>query len=221
MTHPHDRALEAAARAVAKVIYHGTPLTPRAALLDVLSGRAGCVSFFRPDDVEAVEAVCPRVMFRQRRVQLLDGSTASGRGMGRQAARLDAVLSVAGASAARCRPMGGDTGHAGSAVPAQRCSAERLAVRHKARRSALAYGRAAGSSGASLRPLRHGCVGMDWRPEAGARGLRPIPAPHGRGVQAVRQPLAQHAHDARHQGRVRLPLHQCRRDEPCAERTPL
>ncbi len=50
----------------AKVIYHGTPLTPRAALLDVLPGRAGCVSFFRPDDTEAVEAVCPRVMFRQR-----------------------------------------------------------------------------------------------------------------------------------------------------------
>ncbi len=28
------------------VIYHGTPMTPRAALIDVLSGRGGCVSFF-------------------------------------------------------------------------------------------------------------------------------------------------------------------------------
>jgi len=221
MTHLDPDALEAAARAVAKVIYHGTPLTPRAALLDVLSGRAGCVSFFRPDDVEAVEAVCPHIMFRQRGIQLLDGSPASWRGMGRQAARLDAVLSVAGASAARCRPMGGDAGHAGSAVPAQRCSAERLAVRHKARRSALAYGRAAGSSGASLRPLRHGCAGMDWRPEAGACRLRPIPAPHGRCRQDVRQPLAQHAHDARHKSGVRLSLHQRGRHVASAERTPL
>ena len=30
-------------------IYHGTPMTPRAALLDVLAGRAACVSFWRPD----------------------------------------------------------------------------------------------------------------------------------------------------------------------------
>ena len=204
-----------------KVIYHGTPLTPRAALLDVLTGRAGCVSFFRPDDVEAVEAVCPRVMFRQRRFQLLDGSTQARRGMGRQAARLDAILSLAGAEAARCRPMGGHSRHARSAVPAQRQPSRRLAVRHKAGRSALAYGRPAGSAGASLRPLRHGCSRMDWRPEAGACRVRPIPAPNGRGRQAVRQPLAQHAHDARHQSGVRLPIHQRGRDEPCAERTPL
>jgi hypothetical protein len=205
----------------AKVIYHGTPMTPRAALLDVLTGRAGCVSFFRPDDVEAVEAVCPRVMFRQRGIQLLDGSPATRRGMGRQAARLDAVLSLARATAARRGPMGGHSRHAGSAEPAQRCSAERLALRHKAGRPALAYGRPAGSSGASLRAIRHGCAGMDWRPEAGAGRLRQIPAAHGRGRQDVRQPLAQHAHDARHQGGLRLSLHQRRRHEPCAERTPL
>ena len=205
----------------AKTIYHGTPLTPRAALLDVLSGRAGCVSFFRPDDVEAVEAVCPLIMFRQRGIQLLDGSPATWRGMGRQAARLDAVLSLAGASVARRRPLGGDTGHAGSAFPAQRQPACGLAVRHKAGRPALAYGRPAGSAGASLRAIRHGCIGMDWRPQAGAGWLRAIPASNGRGRQNVRQPMAQHAHDARHQGRVRLPLRQRRRHEPCAERTPL
>lgn len=49
------------------IIHHGTPMTPRAALLAVLPGRAACVSFARPDDVEAVEAVCPRIMFRQWR----------------------------------------------------------------------------------------------------------------------------------------------------------
>lgn len=37
-------------------IYHGTPLTPRAALLSVCAGRAMCVSFYRPDDVKEVEA---------------------------------------------------------------------------------------------------------------------------------------------------------------------
>lgn len=44
-------------------IYHGTPMTPRAALLDVLVGRAACVSFYRPDDVGAVESISPAIMF--------------------------------------------------------------------------------------------------------------------------------------------------------------
>lgn len=44
-------------------IYHGTPITPRAALLDIGAGRAMCVSFFRPDDVDVVEAVSPAVMY--------------------------------------------------------------------------------------------------------------------------------------------------------------
>jgi len=62
------------------VIYHGTPMTPRAALKAVLPGRAACVSFARPDDVQEVEALCPRIMFRQRRVQLLAGGAAARRG---------------------------------------------------------------------------------------------------------------------------------------------
>lgn len=45
------------------VIHHGTPLTPRAALLDVCKGRAMCVSFYRPDDVEAVEEISPAIMY--------------------------------------------------------------------------------------------------------------------------------------------------------------
>lgn len=47
----------------APTIYHGTPMTPRAALLGVMPGRAACVSFYRPDDVDAVESVCPRIMY--------------------------------------------------------------------------------------------------------------------------------------------------------------
>ena len=205
---------------MSKVIYHGTPMTPRAALLDVLSGRAGCVSFFRPDDVEAVEAVCPRVMFRQRRFQLLDGSPQAWRRLVRQAARLDAVLSLAGAET-EGRALGGDTRHAGRSVPAQRQPSERLAVRDISGRSTLAYGRLSGSAGQALRAIRHRCAGMDWPSEEGARGLRPLPAQDGRGVQALRQSLARHAHDARDQGCVRLSLHQRRRHEPCAERTSL
>jgi hypothetical protein len=45
------------------VIYHGTPMTPRDALLTVCAGRAMCVSFFRPDDVAAVEQIAPMIMF--------------------------------------------------------------------------------------------------------------------------------------------------------------
>lgn len=45
------------------LIHHGTPLTPRAALFDVCAGRAMCVSFYRPDDAEVVEAISPAIMF--------------------------------------------------------------------------------------------------------------------------------------------------------------
>lgn len=43
-------------------VYHGTPLTPRAALM-ALGPRGYCVSFYRPDDVEAVEAISPAIMY--------------------------------------------------------------------------------------------------------------------------------------------------------------
>lgn len=52
----------------APTIYHGTPLTPRDALRSVCTGRAMCISFYRPDDVEVVEAISPAIMFRQRRI---------------------------------------------------------------------------------------------------------------------------------------------------------
>ena len=44
-------------------IYHGTPLTPKAAFLDVMPSRAVCVSFYRPDDVARAESCCPYVMY--------------------------------------------------------------------------------------------------------------------------------------------------------------
>ena len=44
------------------LVYHGTPLTPRAALLAVGS-RAYCVSYFRPDSVDDVERIAPHILY--------------------------------------------------------------------------------------------------------------------------------------------------------------
>lgn len=99
-------------------IYHGTPLTPRAALNAVLPGRASCVSFFHPYDAEAVAAVCPYVMFRQRRIFGMESRHETRRGMV-SARGLDALLPVAGNPLVSSRQMGGDTGRSGGAVAAQ------------------------------------------------------------------------------------------------------
>jgi hypothetical protein len=42
-------------------IYHGTPMTPRAAL-EAMAWRAFCVSFYRPDDIETVDRIADGVM---------------------------------------------------------------------------------------------------------------------------------------------------------------
>ena len=44
-------------------IYHGTPLTPNAAFRALMPGRACMVSFYRPDQVELAEEVCPSLAF--------------------------------------------------------------------------------------------------------------------------------------------------------------
>lgn len=44
------------------LVYHGTPLSPKAAL-DAVAGRAFCVSFYRPDSVDAVERMSPAIMY--------------------------------------------------------------------------------------------------------------------------------------------------------------
>lgn len=43
-------------------VYHGTPLTPRSALL-AMEGRSFCVSFFRPDSVDDAESIAPFMMY--------------------------------------------------------------------------------------------------------------------------------------------------------------
>lgn len=182
------------------VVYHGTPMTPRAALHDVCAGRAMCVSFFRPDDVEVVEAISPDIMFRQRSLFVLAGGAAARRGLERDC-RLAPVLRVAGAQAIQARALGNRAGHTRRAVPTQRHAAADLALRAE-RRAGLAYGRADRASAAPLRALGSGLLGMD-RPEGWRAGLL---RPHGRGRSGARQQLAGSAHAARNSGGLRLPV---------------
>lgn len=195
------------------VIYHGTPLTPRAALTSVCTGRAMCVSFYRPDDVEVVEAISPAIMFRQRRVFVLEAGNAFRPRVGGRS-RLDALFRVVGISPVPSRQVGGNSGHAGSAKPAQRRIAQRLAFR-PARRSALAHGWTARKATAALRAIR---PGMSWLDRSGqGHRLPSLSAENGRSSHGSRQPLAGSSHDARDRRCLRLPFYQRRQHIAGAE----
>lgn len=195
------------------VIYHGTPMTPRAALLDVCKGRAMCVSFFRPDDVEAVEAISPAIMFRQRRVLNVEGCTTPRSRMGREMG-LVRLLRVAGASFIPSWQVGGHSRHARCAVPAQRQPLAGMALRPK-RVAALAHGRTNRAPFATVRQVRPGFSRMDWRGKAlGQAGVSRADA---RGRSGFGQSLADNSHDARDQGGVRLPICQRGRNYTRAE----
>jgi len=195
------------------IIHHGTPLTPRAALFDVCAGRAMCVSFWRPDDVEAVEAISPAIMFRQWRIFGMARSTETRRGMVHPAG-LDALFRVAGTAIVSTGPVGSDPRCAGRAVTAQRFTTDRLAIRAEGR-TALAHGRAARSALTSVRSVRPGLLGLDRQGQAS--GLPRISCAHGRGCGGSRQSLASVAHDARCVGGARISVHQRRQHQPRAE----
>ncbi len=197
----------------APIIHHGTPMTPRAALLDVCAGRAMCVSFWRPDDVEAVEAISPAIMFRQRRLFRMARSTEARRGMVHPAG-LVALFRVARTAPVSTGPLGSDTGCAGRTVTDQRFTADRLAIWAEGR-AALAHGRAARSFAAPVRSVRPGLLRLDRQGQAS--GLPGIPRAHGRGCGGSRQSLASVAHDARRDGGARLSVHQCGQHQPSAE----
>lgn len=184
------------------VIYHGTPLTPRAALLDVCKGRAMCVSFFRPDDVEAVEAISPAIMFRQRRILNVEGGAAQRRAMVRKVG-LVGLLRLAGTAPVSSWAMGRDPGYAGCAEPAQRCTASAMAVRTEGR-AALAHGWANRKAIAALREVRPGLPRMDRRGEA--LGPTRVSRPHGGGGSGFGEPLASNSHDARDRGGINVSL---------------
>lgn len=207
------------------IIYHGTPMTPRAALNDVLAGRAACVSFYRPDDVEAVEAVSPQILFRQRAVQQLAGRASSRTGMERGGSRPDALLRVARTASLRAWAGGGHSRRPGRAEPAQRRSDCRLALRSEGC-TALAYEPAGREAGPALREVGPGLRGLGRRirpidrghPSGGAGGgLRRLPSEDGRGRCADGQRLASAAHDARDPRCSRVPLLQRGQQQPGTE----
>lgn len=201
-------------------IYHGTPLTPRAALKALLPGRGACVSFYRPDDLEAVEAVCPTIMFRQWCLLRVDGRNAR-RERVVYPRRLDALLSMAGGAAVRARAMGDPARRAGCTFPAQRQPIERVAIWTVARRSGMAHGWAARAPWPTLRALRSRGARLDRTPQGSASRMPCLSRTNGRGGQAIRQPLASNPYAARDQGRAGLPLLERRQHVACAERTPL
>lgn len=196
-------------------IYHGTPLTPRAALLDVCMGRAMCVSFFRPDDVEVVEAISPAVMFRQRGFFLLAAGDEARRGLARDC-RLDTLLRLVGASPVHARTMGNHAGYSWCAVPAQRQPARRMALRSEGR-ARLAHGWADRAASQAVRAMG---PRVPWMDRAEGRITR-LPRANGRGRARLGQSLASAAHAAGNSRGLRLPLSQRRQHEPCAERMAL
>lgn len=195
------------------VIYHGTPMTPRAALLDVCKGRAMCVSFFRPDDVEAVEAISPAIMFRQRRFLDVESRPASWRGMGREVGLVE-LLRLVGASSVPSGPVGSDPRYAGCALPAQRCTAGSVAIRAE-RLAPVAHGCANRASAEAVRQVRPGFARVDGQGQAPRQAG--VPRADARGRSGFGQPLANASHDARHQGGVRLSLCQRGRNNPSTE----
>ena len=207
-------ALPQVYRMSADLIYHGTPLTPRAALLDVLAGRAACVSFFRPDDVEAVEAVCPHIMFRQRSLQRVAGS-AEARGRLVHPFRLDTVFRLVGASPFPTGTLGSDAGCTGCAKPAQRCTVAGMAVRGTWS-AAVAHGRANRPAVAALRETSPRLPWLDRKGQAS--GQARLSRPDGRGVAGHGQPVAPAAHDARANRGANVSLCQRGRHQPSAER---
>lgn len=198
-------------------IYHGTPITPRAALLDVCAGRALCVSFFRPDDVEAAEAISPAIMFRQRGV-LGMACCSEGRRRVVHPEGLGAVLRLAGAATVPTWSLGRDTGRPRRTFPAQRHAAASLAFR-RARRSPLAHGWPDRAASQAVRPLSQGLLGLDRGGKApGSAGLS---RQNGRGRQGLWEPLARGSHDARRCSGRDVPFRQRGRHIPCAERVAL
>lgn len=204
------------------LVYHGTPLTPRAALNAIMPGRAACVSFFRPDDLEALLAICPQVMFRPWSVQLLDAGDARRSGMGRirPAAMVASLLRLAGADAVSAGAVGHHAGQSRCPFPAQRWPSQRLAV-WTSGRACLAHGWADREAGEAVRPLSARLPRMDRRSEERARRLRGILSQDGRGFPADGKHLASPAYAARHSRCARISVSQRGQHQPSAERTPL
>lgn len=196
-------------------IYHCTPLTPRDCLETIGQDRNLCVSFWRPDDVEAVERIARTVMFRQRRVLRMAGGDET-RGRVVSAGRLVALLPLARTETAR-RPLGDHSRCARRAFPAQRRAAHRLAVPARAVGPGLAHGRARVPAAAALRSMAARVHRMDWhgRGQGGwLSGLVRADAGH---RAAADRALAAASSPARRPGRARVSLCKRGREQRRAE----
>ena len=205
------------------IIYHGTPLTPRAALESVMPGRAACVSFYRPDDLEALLAICPQLMFRPRGVQLLDESSTGRARMGRvRSPRVVAgLLSVARTNDLSSRAMGDHARQPRRSIPAQRWTVERLAIRAIKRRAGLAHGWTDRKVGKAMRAIRPSMHRIDRRPEEAASRLRCLLLEDGRSSSVDGERMAPAAHASRYSSGVRLSFYQRGQHKPRAERSSL
>lgn len=195
-------------------IYHGTPLTPRAAL-ETLHGRNWCVSFYRPDNAEVVARIANKTMFRQWRFFVLAGSDKGRQGMGRTS-RLDPILQMVGV-AIDANDVGRNPRHARSAQPAQRRTADRLAVRSQNRRTTLAHGRATASACQTMRAIRPRVSRLGWARQGQRCGVRGLLSAHGRGGGRIGKHVAETAHDARRFGRAGISFQVCGQHKSCAK----
>ena len=196
-------------------IYHGTPMTPRAALQQ-MSGRAFCVSFYRPDDVEVVQQISPAIMFRQWRVFVLASRIKSRSGVGRGSG-LAAILQMAGASIAG-RALGSNTRQSWRTFTNQRRIAERLAV-WSVGRTAMAHGQPYRSPASTVRQIRAGLLGLDGAGQRFHRWVRSVVSTDGRSCKRPGQSMAQHSYDARRNGCAGVSLSQCGQHKFGTERT--
>lgn len=196
-------------------IYHGTPLSPRDALISVCTGRALCVSFFRPDDLEVAEAIAPALMFRSRRFFILDAGNAGRQGMGpsKPGCVVEILLRVARAEVVPSRPVRNSTRQPRRSVAGQRRSSARESIRSQQNGAGLAHGQSDRAAWLPVRTIRPRLLGVDRRPEEGAGWLRCLPTQDGRRRPAVRQRMAPNAYAARHLSCVRLPLRGRRCDD--------
>lgn len=196
------------------MIYHGTPMTPRAALNDVCAGRGVCVSFYRPDDVDAVEKISPSIMYDNGAFSFWKQAQRAGQ---EWAGDRDwtPFLSLAGVSPVSARSMGGHPGHSGGTIAIERCAAERVAIRSEGR-TAMAHGRADQPTAETVRAIRPSLPRLDRRGQG--HRLSRLSFAHGGSLSCAREYLAGSAHDARNAGVPRLPLLQRGQHLASAER---
>jgi hypothetical protein len=194
-------------------IYHGTPMTPRAALQQ-MAGRAFCVSFYRPDDVEVVEAISPAVMFRQRCVFVLAISVTQRERVGGRK-RLEALLPMVRAKI-KNGPLGRNSRQSISSFSDKRWAFERLAFWSMGR-TFMAYGQSYRPLIEVVRQIRTSLLGMDRAGEGRRSWLRGMVSTHGRSCKRSGQPMARYSHDARGNGCAGVSFSQCGQHQFSAE----